>query len=366
MSVYWKILINKDNFADTSLSTEAKTPLKSGEVELQIERFALTANNITYAVLGRSFGISQDAAGYWNFFPYNEQQGLLPVWGMARVTDSQCEGVETGGVYYGFFPLASHVVMQPGSVRGGGFVDEIAHRQPLPGVYNDYVNTAVLPNFEQEQDLWPVFRPLYVTGFMIADEVSRNNFFEAEQIIVASASSKTASLYAHCHNALNSGLKVVGLTSARNKAHCETLGLYDQVVSYDDIASLKDTATSVYVDMAGNGEIIKTVYETLGDQLKAGILVGKSHWDSSMDLSGLQGPRMNLFFAPEIVRRRLEEWGPKGLQQKLGKAWAELVPKAQAWTQFEVQDGPEGAEKIYQDLLKGETDPQKSQIVALT
>lgn len=58
--------IRKDNFAinrvveNTALN--ASSALAVGEVLVKIDRFAITANNITYAVLG-------DKLGYWQFFP---------------------------------------------------------------------------------------------------------------------------------------------------------------------------------------------------------------------------------------------------------------------------------------------------------
>ena len=43
-------------------------PLEPGEARLAIDRFGLTANNITYAVFG-------DAMGYWQFFPATAESG---------------------------------------------------------------------------------------------------------------------------------------------------------------------------------------------------------------------------------------------------------------------------------------------------
>ena len=37
-------------------------PLGDGALRLRMESFSVTANNVTYAVVG-------DAFGYWNFFP---------------------------------------------------------------------------------------------------------------------------------------------------------------------------------------------------------------------------------------------------------------------------------------------------------
>ena len=50
----------------------------------------MTANNITYAVMG-------DVMSYWDFFPTGEEGwGVLPTWGFAEVEASEAEGVEEG------------------------------------------------------------------------------------------------------------------------------------------------------------------------------------------------------------------------------------------------------------------------------
>ncbi|HMG27775.1 MAG TPA: DUF2855 family protein, partial [Acidimicrobiia bacterium] len=53
-------------------------PLAPGQALLRIDAFALTANNITYAVTG-------SALRYWDFFPSSEPEvwGRVPVWGFA-------------------------------------------------------------------------------------------------------------------------------------------------------------------------------------------------------------------------------------------------------------------------------------------
>jgi len=47
--------------------------LADGALRLKIESFSVTANNITYAVIGDMFG-------YWNFFPAEGAWGVVPMW----------------------------------------------------------------------------------------------------------------------------------------------------------------------------------------------------------------------------------------------------------------------------------------------
>ena len=363
MSLRWNFLIEKNQVHKTSLSTESAAVLESGQVEAKLTTFALTANNITYAVLGNSLG-AMASMGYWDFFPYDEDHGLVPVWGFAEVCESKSDVLPVGTELYGFFPLASHVVMEPIN-KGGLLVDNLEHRRSLPGVYNQYTPTQVINNLAQEKSLWPVFRPLYVTGFMISDELQQNQCFGAEQIVVGSASSKTAMLFAHCHKQTGSDVRLVGLTSASNAEFVAETALYDKVANYDDLSNIDTSAPTVFVDMAGNGKVIQTLYQYLGDTLKTGILVGKSHWSSDLDMSGLNGPRMNLFFAPEVIRQRVETWGPKLLNEKLDEAWRSFIQRADELTRIVEVSGPEAAQDKYKALIKGDVDPGVSNLVRL-
>ena len=60
---------------------------------MRVDCFAMTANNVTYAALGKPIGLFDNGAGYWDFFsPGGAGPGRLPVWGFATVTRSDVEG----------------------------------------------------------------------------------------------------------------------------------------------------------------------------------------------------------------------------------------------------------------------------------
>src|SRR3954452_11583573 len=111
----------------------AETPA-SGEVQLAIDAFGLSANNVTYGVLG-------DGMSYWNFFPASEPGwGRVPVWGFGDVVASGVEGIAPGERFYGYFPMSSLLTVRP-EPRSTGFSDTVEHRRGLPAVYNEYVRT---------------------------------------------------------------------------------------------------------------------------------------------------------------------------------------------------------------------------------
>ena len=98
------------------------------------------------------------------------------------------------------------------------------------------------------------------------------------------------------------------------------LGCYDQVVTYDEVATLDAANPAVYVDMAGNDALRRSVHEHFGDQLKHSCTIGATHWDQTAGGDeGLPGPKPEFFFAPAQIQKRAADWGPAELQRRLGR-----------------------------------------------
>jgi hypothetical protein len=352
----WAIDIDRDDIAQAALVDEAEAPLGPGEVELRVDCFAVTANNVTYAALGKPIGLFDNGAGYWDFFsPGGEGPGRVPVWGFATVTRSDVEGVAEGEEFYGYYPMASHVRLTPGRINAGGFVDVAKHRAGMPAVYDHYLRVAGLSEFvEADRDWWPVFRPLYLTGWLIADQFEDEDDFGAEQVLVASASAKTAIGFAHAMNQRRDRPKLIGLTSSRGRAFLAGAGLYDELLLYDDIATLDCSVPSAFVDIAGDGQLTAALHHHFGDALKLNLVVGKAHWDSG---PGQRFPATG-FFAPARVAKRSKDWGPAGFQQRMGAAWTHFLGDARKLFRIEASDGPDAALAAYRDAVGGRADPR--------
>ena len=61
---------------------------------VKVKRFAFTANNITYAVLG-------DHLKYWSLFPVQNGFGNIPVWGLGEVIASKHPAIAVGETLFG-------------------------------------------------------------------------------------------------------------------------------------------------------------------------------------------------------------------------------------------------------------------------
>lgn len=158
----------------TRVATAPLPELKPGEALLKIRRLAVTTNNITYAAFGDTPHLR-----YWDFFPTGEDGwGQMPAWGFAEVVESTVAGVEPGERFYGFWPVATHLVMQPVRVSQRGFYDGKAHRLELTSAYNQYQRVETDAAYRAEDENYQMLlRPLFITSFMLADFLEDNHFF---------------------------------------------------------------------------------------------------------------------------------------------------------------------------------------------
>jgi hypothetical protein len=334
--------------------------LAPGQILLGIDAFALTANNVTYAVFG-------DAMGYWKFFPSHDEWGRVPVWGFADVVRSRHDALPAGERVYGYVPMSTHLVVQPDGVAEASFVDASTHRRPLPPVYNQYVRVAHDPSYEARHEAQQMlFRPLFTTAFLLDDLLAEREFFGASAVLIASASSKTALALAFLlSRRARPRRRVIGLTSGAHAGFVERVGCYDQVVPYPGIASLPTDAPVVLVDMAGSGRVLAAVHEHFGDRLRYSCLVGATHWEAPRPQEALPGPQPEFFFAPDRLRARTRDWGADGFQARVGTSWRDFVPAADAWIEVVRRSGAAAVEETYRELLEGRAAPDRGYVLSL-
>jgi Protein of unknown function (DUF2855) len=379
--------VRKDHLATTRLVTQPDGALQPGQVRVRIDRVAYTANNITYAAFG-------DAMQYWQFFPAAggdaDGWGCIPVWGFGTVVESTHADVRTGERLWGYWPMASHALLQPEHANSRGFVDAAAHRAALHGVYNQYLrceaDALYTADSEAEQAL---LRPLFMTAWLIDDFLADNAFFGIEAavteasvgapstqgaVLLSSASSKTAyataqrlAFRARSHAAGHRSALRVGLTSARNVAFCESLGVYDRVVAYEQLDAIESFTPCVYVDFAGDVALRRAIH-TRFDRLAYSCAVGATHVEQLGAMSrDLPGPRPVLFFAPAQADKRRGEWGPQELGRRLGEAWhafrSHVMQPPTPWLVVRRHAGAEGFAQAHAIVLAGQGDPREGHLI---
>jgi hypothetical protein len=325
---------------------------------VKVDRFAFTANNITYATLG-------DELKYWQLFRAPDGFGNIPVWGFGDVIASTHPGIAEGERLFGYFPMATHLVIEAGDVTRRGLRDIAAHRQGVAPVYNAYARIGDDPAFAGSAgDYQALLRPLFMLSFLVDDFLAENALFGAERVMLSSASSKTAIGLAH-RLRLRKEASVIGLTSAGNADFVASLGCYDEVVAYDGITAMPANAPVALVDMAGNSELRARLHRHFGEQMRFSLRVGLTHQGSSSTEPDLPGAKPIWFFAPDQIRKRAREWGPGGVDKRFSAAWADFSPQLERWLRIVEGRGGEAVKQVYLDTLAGRIPPDQGHMLSL-
>ena len=350
-----RLLIDQKAITKTTIEDIAPQDLQPGQARLKLAHCAMTANNVTYAASGF-------AIGYWEFFPTGvDGQGLVPVWGVAEVTESQSDVLEVGTLLYGFYPLAEEMVMTPQADPQGGIIDAAPHRAELPAVYNRY--GPVKAGGGTQDHLRALLQPLLATSYLLFDWLMDNECFGAEQIIIGSASSKTGlGLCKFLAEPAPRDWRIVGLTSSGNAGFVEGLGACDQVLSYEDIGEIAKVP-SVFVDMAGNAKVKAALHTHLGEALKHSSAVGISHWDQFNPAVELAGVKPQFFFAPAQIAKRREDWGPGVIEGKITESWKRIARTASDWVTLREHEGLAAGAEIYDQVARGKANPKDGHII---
>ncbi len=355
--------IRKDNFAMHRVVETAMPTIADGEILVKVDRFAFTANNITYAVLG-------DKLGYWQFFPPGgvdaDGWGIIPVWGFADVITSKAQDVPVGDRLFGYFPPAEFLTMTPVRVTAQRLLDQSAHRAKLPPGYNSYARVNAEPGYDRHMDnARMLFWPLHMTSFCLWDLLKEKNWFDAKQIIILSASSKTSIGLGHALAADASAPPVIAVTSPRNLGFVNQLKLYKQATTYEKLTDIDASIPTVIVDMSGNGDVLARLHTHLGDNMKRCINVGLTHWGEMKAHSGINVARSEFFFAPGHIQMRMKDWGVEEFTKRTSAFLKDAAVKSFSMVNFETLDGLDGLAAVYAHVCEGRVAPDQGLIVEM-
>lgn len=351
-------LVQRSDWRQSRLATVPTPEPGPEQVLFRVDRFALTANNISYALTG-------DLLGYWRFFPAEDGWGRIPAMGFGDVVASRHPAAQAGERFFGFFPMSTHLLVSPGEVTPAQFTDMAPHRADTAVVYRQYLRSTADPGYDAaREDQILLLRGLFLTSFLVDDFLADQDGFGARTFVISSASSKTAIALA-CQLSHHRRGEVIGLTSPRNAPFVERLGCYDRVVPYTAIDALPRGMPVVFVDHTGDGGIVGAVHRHFGDGLAHSAVVGATHWEGRRPPRDLPGAPPTFFFAPAQLEKRTAEWGPGGFQARLGDAWRRFLASTDAWLEVVRGYGPEAMARAYREVLEGRAQPNQGHVVSL-
>jgi len=334
--------------------------IEEGDILTQIDKFAYTANNITYAVAG-------DMLGYWQFFPITDSKanwGVIPVWGFADVIASKHSSIQKGERLFGYFPPAKYLKMTPSKVSDLQFIEAANHRKHLPQGYNLYKRVQAEQGYNSVMDnARALLFPLYLTSYCIWDALQEANYYGANQIVILSASSKTSIGLAYALHEDQKAPNLIGMTSKRNLKMVDDLGLYDTTLSYDDLESLDISKPTTIVDMSGNGVLMGALHQALGEQMKHTLFVGYTHWMNAQKRKGINEDRSTRFFVPMHAQEKIKEWGFAEFNKRTGDFINKTIKKTSSWLSFKTLKGLENLHEIHPQVCVGQADPKEGIII---
>ncbi|NRA84801.1 MAG: DUF2855 family protein [Gammaproteobacteria bacterium] len=82
----------------------------------------------------------------------------------------------------------------------------------------------------------------------------------------------------------------------------ESLGCYEQVITYDEVQGLNPSTPSILVDMAGSAKTLYDVHHHFQDQLRYSYRIGATHRDNLLTTEKYPGAVPTFLFAPTQLK----------------------------------------------------------------
>lgn len=337
----WELLVKRDDLAVTEVREIEAAELDAGEVELAVERLALTMNNVTYARWG-----DVPPMNFWDAFPSPDPNlGRLPVWGFVRVALSNHPDYSVGDRFFGYVPSSSHHVVRP-APASRGFLDTTPDRHFAHPWYQTFQPADAA---DQRDDRRTLLRPIYPASFHVGDFVAGKAGDDGLTVIVTSASSKVAIGIAHRLRG-NAKVRTIGLTSGDHTEFVAGLGLYDEVAGYDDLPAVP-AGPVVCVDLAGDSHVLTAIHGKFRASLAHVALLGWTH--GVQQPPELTDPAPELFFTPAVEDIAISAEGEDAFFARYHAAEDEFIDSTESWLTIADGSGPEALAAVFQSLAEG-------------
>ncbi len=244
-----------------------------------------------------------------------------------------------------------------------------------------------------------LYRPIFWTSYWCEDWLHSSGYRGGvSTILISSASAKTAFCLAYLiRKRLRCGeiserTKVIGLTSPRNVTFTKKLGLYHEVLEYDEFTTAPSFQTAsqdrwLYVDVAGNDELNKKIsvhFASPGTpKLVAWVSLGLTNLSpSSKDVNSKSWskntfekatqdgqsrplPEVEQFFMPEWLDIRRLQIPLQEIIRRQDVAWKDLMEDCNSWVELQRVCGPAAVKVTYEGLMKEGFDPDKGYVWSL-
>ncbi|QJY48148.1 DUF2855 family protein [Pseudonocardia broussonetiae] len=327
-------------------------PPGPGEVLLAVERFGLSANNLTYALLG-------DALGHWAPFPASSPDwGRVPAWGHAVVVDGDPGLAAPGSRWSGYLPMAGHF-----SVRAERHDHRLRAVAPeRAGLLPLYRDLSPLParGGESREDV--AVAVLTTSAAALLDDAVAE--LGPARVVLSSATSRTALTVALLLR--RRGVAVAGITSPAHVGAAERAEVYDEVVDHDGVDALGPVRGTVYLDVAGRAATTAAVHAHLGPALLRSIAVGGSHRAAQAGAPpppAPPGPPVERFTTAGRRVELVDRTGEDAVTALEERARSAIEDWASTHVRVTTTTGVDGVPEVWERLVRGRVEPLTAEVV---
>ena len=268
----------------------------------------------------------------------------------------------------GYFPSSKYMLakVDQGDINRHNFY---ALRPHLPNdrrPYNQITRCSADPLYNPKaEDAIMLYRPLFWTSFWAEDWLTSKAPRSSDAVIISSASSKTGFCLALVVKKRNPERRTIGLTSKRNVDFVKSLGVFDDVIQYDDFQSIDiKRGPYVYADVAGNDELNEKVLGHLEKALAFGFVLGMSHGSpESKPKKNAHG--MEMFFMPEWMHDVRKRTSVQEIARRQKEAWEWLMVDGKNWVRFQSYEGGPAVLRKLKATLSGSVGPDEGLVFSL-
>ena len=188
-------IVGRTDLRRTQWQEQPLVPLADGEVRLRIDRFALTSNNITYAAFGEGDELLELLPDRRRSHRLHPGVGLRR---RGRLALRRRRGRANASTATSRSPTTLVLHARARRPRAASTTARRTGASCSPSTTSTCAAAATPRYGPTPRTYQALLRPLFTTSFLIDDFLADNGFFGAREVLVSSASSKTAYGTAFC------------------------------------------------------------------------------------------------------------------------------------------------------------------------
>mmetsp|Transcript_7432 Transcript_7432/g.18799 ORF Transcript_7432/g.18799 Transcript_7432/m.18799 type:complete len:508 (-) Transcript_7432:21-1544(-) len=354
--------------------------LAEHHVLLRVEKFAFSQMGLGYLMKGftRTFN------AFHNFYQYGEEGFYRSAcWGYATVMESSHPKVAVGTRLYGLVPPCRYHLMPVGGTiprgRNGepAMVELTMTDMPFnlrrfqemevvsaPGEHD--VAAEVDGEASLLEDWRLVLKEIYTMAFYM-DENLLVDTGMINSVIISCASAKTSMALAYCLR-MREMRYVVGLTSKEHLEFVKATDLYHEVYTYDQVESLPNNRTIVYMDFKCDGELRQNITLRMGTNLMYNMVLGPAVFQKRMKDQVFEKRAREVLFDESSWRERrrmVAEVTKTGRNEKLKDSFPAFVQRLRQHVKLRRVCGEKAFKDMYDAVYSNTSSPGDAYICTL-